>query len=65
MSKFLNVCKRCLNPWIVGIIVMAIAGLIVVKPIIGVPALIAVLPIIGCTVMCAGMAFFMREKKDK
>ncbi len=65
MSKLLSVCKRCLNPWIVGIILIVIAGLIVIKPIIGVPALIATLPLIGCTVMCVGMAFFIRGKKER
>lgn len=64
MNNFFNSCRRCLNPWIVGIILVVIVGLIIFVPIIGIASLIAFLPLIGCTVMCGGMAFMMRKKKD-
>ncbi len=65
MNKFFNSCKRCLNPWIVGVIIVVVIGLIIFVPIIGVASLIAVLPLIGCTVMCGGMAFMMKGHSKK
>lgn len=65
MNKFFNSCRRCLNPWIVGLIIVVVIGLLIFVPIIGVASLIAALPLIGCTVMCGGMAFMMRGNKDK
>lgn len=63
MNKFFNTCRRCLNPWVVGAIIVAIIGLIIFVPIIGVASLIVALPLIGCTVMCGAMVFFMGKKK--
>lgn len=63
MNKFFNSCRRCLNPWVLGIIVIAVVGLIVFVPIIGIASLIAVLPLVGCTVMCGAMVFMMKGKK--
>lgn len=65
MNKFFNTCRRCLNPWVIGIVLIVIVGLIIFAPIIGVTTLIVALPLIGCTVMCGAMAFFMRGEKDK
>lgn len=67
MNKFFNSCRRCLNPWVVGIIIVVVIGLIIFVPIIGVASLIVALPLIGCTVMCGAMAFMMRggSGKDK
>jgi len=66
MSKFFNSCRRCLNPWIVGLIIVVVIGLIIFVPIIGAASLVVALPLIGCTVMCGAMAFMMRDhKKDK
>lgn len=63
MSTFFNSCRRCLNPWVVGLIIVAVIGLLIFVPIIGVASLIAFLPLIGCTVMCGAMAFMMKDKK--
>jgi len=63
MDKFFNTCRRCLNPWMVGLIIVIVIGLIIFVPIIGVASLIIALPLIGCTVMCGAMAFMMRGKK--
>lgn len=63
MNEFMNSCKRCLNPWVLGAVIVAIIGLIFFIPIIGIIALIAALPLIGCTVMCGAMVFFMGKKK--
>lgn len=63
MDKFFNSCRRCLNPWVVGAIIVAVIGLIFFIPIIGVASLIVALPLIGCTVMCGAMVFFMGKKK--
>lgn len=63
MNKFFNTCRRCLNPWVVGIIVVVVIGLIIFVPIVGVASLIAVLPLLGCVGMCGAMAFFMGKKK--
>ena len=63
MNKFFNTCRRCLNPWVVGIIIALVIVLIIFVPIIGIATLIAVLPLIGCTVVCGGMVFMMKDKK--
>ncbi len=65
MNKIFKSCRRCLNPWVVGIIVVVIIALIIFVPIIGVAALIGFLPLIACTVMCGGMAFMMRGDKKR
>ena len=65
MNKFFNSCRRCLNPWVVGIIVVVVIGLVVFVPVIGVASLIVALPFIGCTVMCGGMAFMMSKSGNK
>lgn len=65
MNKFFNSCRRCLNPWIVGVIIVVVIGLLIFVPIIGVASLIAALPLVGCTVMCGAMAFMMRGDKGK
>lgn len=65
MNKFFNSCRRCLNPWVVGLIIVVVIGLLIFVPIIGVATLIAVLPLIGCTVMCGAMAFFMKGNNKK
>jgi len=64
MNKFLNTCRRCLNPWIVGLNIIVVIGLIIFIPIIGVTAFVAALPLIGCTVMCGGMALMMSKKNS-
>lgn len=63
MTTFFNSCRRCLNPWVIGVILVVIVGLIFI-PIIGVAGLIVALPLIGCTVMCGAMAFFMGKKNS-
>ena len=63
MNKFFNSCRRCLSPWVVGVIIVAVIGLIIFVPIIGVASLIAILPLLGCAVMCGAMAFSMGKKK--
>ena len=65
MDNIFNSCRRCLNPWVVGIIVVVIIGLIIFVPIVCIAALITALPIIGCTVMCGGMAFMMMKSTKK
>lgn len=65
MNKFFNSCRRCLNPWIIALILIVIGALIYFVPIIGVASLIAFLPLIGCTVMCGAMAFMMKDKKKE
>lgn len=66
MNNFMKSCRRCSNPWVVGIIVVAVIGLIIFVPLLGIVSLVAVLPLIGCTVMCGVMVFFMRkDKKEK
>lgn len=64
MNKFFNSCRRCLNPWIIGVIFVVIVALIIFVPIIGVASLIVALPFIGCTVMCGAMAFMMKKKSS-
>ncbi len=63
MNKFFTSCRRCLNPWIISLIIVVVIALLIFVPIIGVASLIAVLPIVGCTVMCGAMAFMMRGSK--
>ena len=63
MNKFFNSCRRCLSPWVVGLIIVVIVGLIIFVPIIGVASLIVALPLVGCAVMCGAMVFFMGKKK--
>ncbi len=65
MNKFFNSCRRCLNPWVIGLIIVVILGLLIFVPIIGVASLIVFLPLVGCTAMCGGMAFFMMRDKKK
>ena len=65
MNTFFNSCRRCLNPWIVGVITVVVIGLIIFVPIIGVASLFVALPLIGCAVMCGAMAFMMRGEKGK
>ncbi len=65
MNTFLNSCKRCLNPWVAGLIIVVILGLIIFVPIIRVASFIAIVPLIGCTVMCGGMAFMMMKTSKK
>lgn len=64
MNNFFNSCKRCINPWIVGVILIIIIGLIIFVPIVGVASLIAALPLIGCIAMCGGMMFMTRKGRD-
>lgn len=63
MNTFFNSCRRCLNPWVIGVIIIVVIGLIIFVPIVGVATFIVVLPLIGCTVMCGAMAIFMRSGK--
>ncbi len=65
MNKFFNTCRRCLNPWVIGLLIVAIVGLIIFVPIIGVTTLIVALPLIGCAAMCGVMTFMMRGEKHK
>lgn len=66
MNRFFNSCRRCLNPWVVGLILVVVIGLTIFVPLVGALSLVAVLPLIGCTIMCGVMAFFMRkDHKDK
>lgn len=65
MNKFFNSCRRCLNPWVVGLIIVGVIGLLIFIPKVGAVSLIAVLPLVGCTVMCGAMAFMMRGDKNK
>ena len=65
MNKFFNTCRRCINPWFLGVIIVGVIGLLIFVPIIGVASLIAVLPLIGCVGMCGVMAFMMKDKKKE
>ena len=65
MNNFFKSCRRCLNPWVVGLIIIVIIGLLIFVPIIGVGSLLVVLPLVGCTVMCGAMAFMMRGHSEK
>ncbi len=63
MIMFLISCKRCLNPWVFGAIIVGVVALLIFVPILGVASLIAALPLIGCVGMCGVMAFMMKDKK--
>lgn len=63
MNKFFNTCRRCINPWVLGVIMIVIIALIIFVPILGVAGLVVAAPLIGCTVMCGAMAFMMKGKK--
>lgn len=63
MNTLINSCRRCLNPWVIGLLIVAIVGLVIFVPIIGIASLVATLPLIACTIMCGGMAFMMGKKK--
>ncbi len=63
--RFFKSCRRCLNPWVIALIIVVVVGLLIFIPIVGVATLIVVLPLVGCTVMCGAMAFFMRPKKKE
>ncbi len=65
MNNFITSCKRCLNPWIIGAIVVVVIALLIFVPIIGVASLLAALPLIGCTAMCGGMMFMMGKGNKK
>lgn len=66
MNKFFRSCKKCLNLWVVALIIVVIVGLVILIPIVGVASLIIALPLLGCTLMCGAMAFMMRgHKKDR
>ncbi len=65
MDRFFKSCRRCLNPWMVGLIIVVVVGLLSFVPIIGVASLIAILPLVGCTVMCGAMAFMMKDHGEK
>lgn len=54
-----------LNPWVIGIIILVIIGLIIFVPIIGIASLVVVLPLIGCVAMCGAMAIFIRSRKKE
>ncbi|GEM_PF-1937477 len=64
-NKLFNSCRRCLNPWIVGIILVLVVGLIIFTPIIGVATLLVALPLAGCTVMCGAMGYMMVKRPKK
>lgn len=61
--KFFNSCRRCLNPWVVGLVIVVAIGLLIFVPIIGIATLIIALPLIGCTLMCGAMVSFIGKKK--
>lgn len=65
MNNFFKAYRRCLNPWVLGLIILVIIGLTIIVPILGATALIAALPLMGCTFMCGAMAFMMRGEKRK
>lgn len=65
MNRFFNSCRRCLNPWVVGLIMIGVIGLLIFVPILGAASLVVALPLIGCTLMCGAMAFMMRPKKKE
>ncbi len=65
MNKFLNTRRRCLNPWILGLIVIAIIGLIIFIPIVGFATLLVALPFIVCAIMCGSMVFMMGKTPKK
>jgi hypothetical protein len=63
MNTFFNTCRKCLNPWVAGLIILLIAMLIYFAPIIGVGTLTTALPLLGCTIMCGAMGFMRKDKK--
>lgn len=63
MKNVFNTCRRCINPWVLGVIIVGIISLLVFVPILGVASLIAALPLLGCVGMCGAMAFMMKDKK--
>lgn len=63
MKNFFSTCRRCLNPWVIGLIIVGAIGLFIIAPILGVASLIAALPLLGCVGMCGAMAFMMKDKK--
>ncbi|HLD01558.1 MAG TPA: hypothetical protein VJC10_01655 [Patescibacteria group bacterium] len=63
MKNLFNTCGRCINPWVIGLIVVGVVVLFIVAPILGVASLVAALPLIGCVGMCGFMAFMMKDKK--
>lgn len=65
MNTFFNSCRRRLNPWVVGIILVVVVGLIIFVPIVGIVSLIVALPLVGCIVMCGTMAFMMKGHDKK
>lgn len=65
MKNFFNTCQRRMNPWVLGVIILGIIGLLIFVPVIGVVGLIAALPLIGCVGMCGVMAFMMKNKKKR
>lgn len=65
MNGFINSCTRCMNPWIVGVVILAVIGLIIFVPIIGIASLLAALPLLSCTVMCGGMMLMMKKSDKK
>ena len=65
MNSFVASCKRCLNPWIIGVIIVVVIALLIFVPIIGVASLLAALPLIFCTAMCGGMMFMMGKGNEK
>lgn len=65
MNSFFKSCRRCLNPWVVGLIVVVVIGLLFFVPIVGVASLVVALPLVGCTVMCVVMTFMMKGHNEK
>lgn len=65
VNNLFKSCRRCLNPWVIGLIIVVAIGLLIFVPIIGVATLVVTLPLIGCVVMCGVMAFMMRGGKEK
>ena len=65
MNQFFKSCGRCLNPWVIALIIAVVVGLLIFVPIIGAVSLVAALPLIGCAAMCGVMAFFMKGDKHK
>lgn len=65
MNKLFNSCRRCLNPWVIGLIIVLVIGLLIFVPFIGVASLIVALPLVGCTVMCGAMVFMMKGHSEK
>ena len=62
MNKLGMYCQRCLNPWMIGGILVIAVALLILIPILGVAALLTALPLVACTVMCGSMVFMMKKK---